>query len=90
MIPSVFKVISLARLPLYGSTWNDKGIKGIDLVKFLSKNNIHNIFRHFNGRCIKCVKGGLHKRVDIVLWTENNTQIRWGCSSYVMNPTNSQ
>lgn len=77
----------LARLPLYGSEWNDKGIKaGIALVKFLRANNIHNLFKvvavDVSGVCNRRSSG----KSDIILWTENNTQIRWGCSPLCNEP----
>lgn len=70
-----------ARLPLYGNEWNDKGIKaGIALIKFLRANNIHNLFKvvavDVSNVCNRRSTG----KSDIILWTENNTQIRWGCS----------
>jgi len=76
-----------ARLPLYGSTWNDKGIKaGIDLVKFLRVNNIHNIFKILTVDVSNVCKRRDTGKSDIVFWTENNTQIRWGCSSLCNEP----
>ncbi|OQY99933.1 MAG: hypothetical protein B6D35_08145 [Candidatus Brocadia sp. UTAMX2] len=72
----------LTRLPLYGSEWDDKGIKaGIALVKFLRANNIHNLFKIVSVDVSNVCKRRSTSKSDIVLWTENNTQIRWGCSS---------
>ncbi|HEY4481791.1 MAG TPA: cell division protein FtsQ/DivIB, partial [Candidatus Brocadiaceae bacterium] len=77
----------LARLPLYGSEWNDKGIKaGIDVVKFLRANNIHNIFKILTVDVSNVCKRRFTGKSDIVFWTENNTQIRWGCSSLCNEP----
>lgn len=77
----------LARLPLHGSEWNDKGIKaGIDVVKFLRANNIHNIFKILAVDVSNVGKRRFTGKSDIVLWTENNTQIRWGCSSLCNEP----
>ena len=77
----------LARLPLYGSEWNDKGIKaGIDVVKFLRANNIHNIFKILAVDVSNVCKRRFTGKSDIVFWTENNTQIRWGCSSLCNEP----
>lgn len=71
----------LARLPLYGKEWDDKGVKaGIALVKFLRANNIHNIFKIVSVDVSNVCKRNSAGQSDIVLWTENNTQIRWGCS----------
>jgi len=71
----------LARLPLYGTEWNDKGIKaGIELVKFLRANNIHNLFKVVAVDVSNVCKRRSTGKSDIILWTENNTQIRWGCS----------
>ncbi len=70
-----------ARLPLYGSEWHDKGIKaGIALVKFLRANNIHNLFKIVAVDVSNVCKRRSAGKSDIILWTENNTQIRWGCS----------
>lgn len=72
----------LARLPLCGSKWNDKGVEaGIELVKFLRANNIHNLFKIVAVDVSSICKRRLSGKSDIILWTENNTQIRWGCSS---------
>lgn len=77
----------LARIPLYGSEWNDKGIKaGIDMVKFLRANNIHNIFKILAVDVSNVCKRRFTGKSDIVFWTENNTQIRWGCSSLCNEP----
>ncbi len=71
----------LARLPLYGTEWNDKGIKaGIELVKFLRANNIHTLFKIIAVDVSNVCKRRSTGKSDIILWTENNTQIRWGCS----------
>ncbi|KXK28977.1 MAG: hypothetical protein UZ01_02420 [Candidatus Brocadia sinica] len=77
----------LARLPLYGSKWNDKGIEaGIELVKFLRANNIHNLFKVVAVDVSNVCKRRFTGKSDIVLWTESNTQIRWGCSSLCNEP----
>jgi len=77
----------LARLPLYGSKWNDKGVKaGIELVKFLRANNIHNLFKVVAVDVSNVCKRRFTGKSDIILWTENNTQIRWGCSSLCNEP----
>lgn len=77
----------LTRLPLYGSKWNDKGIEaGIELVKFLRANNIHNLFKVVAVDVSNVCKRRFTGKSDIVLWTENNTQIRWGCSSLCNEP----
>ena len=77
----------LSKLPLYGSAWNDKGIKaGIDVVKFLRANNIHNIFKILTVDVSNVSKRRFTGKSDIVFWTENNTQIRWGCSSLCNEP----
>ncbi len=76
-----------ARLPLYGSEWNDKGIKaGIELIKFLRANNIHNIFKILAVDVSNVCKKRTTGKSDIILWTENNTQIRWGCSPLCNEP----
>ncbi len=77
----------LARLPLYGSKWNDKGVEaGIELVKFLRVNNIQNLFKIVAVDVSNVCKRRFTGKSDIVLWTENNTQIRWGCSSLCNEP----
>ncbi len=77
----------LARLPSCGNTWNDKGVKaGIDLVKFLRANNIHNLFKIVAVDVSNVCKRRFTGKSDIVLWTENNTQIRWGCSPFCKEP----
>lgn len=77
----------LARLPLYGSKWNDKGVKaGIELVKFLRANNIHSLFKVLAVDVSNVCKRRFTGKSDIILWTENNTQIRWGCSSLCNEP----
>lgn len=77
----------LTKPPLLGNTWNDNGIKaGVELLKFLRANNVHNIFKilviDVSNVCRKRNTG----KSDIILWTENNTQIRWGCSSLCNEP----
>jgi len=77
----------LARLPLYGNTWNDKGVAaGLELIKFLRENNIHNVFKILAVDVSNVCKRRFTGKSDIVLWTENNTQIRWGCSSLCNEP----
>lgn len=77
----------LARLPLHGSKWNDKGVEaGIELVKFLRANNIHNLFKIVVVDVSNVCKRRFTGKSDIVLWTENNTQIRWGCSPLCNEP----
>lgn len=77
----------LARLPLYGTKWNDKGIEaGIELMKFLRANNIHNLFKVVTIDVSNVCKRRFTGKSDIILWTENNTQIRWGCSPLCNEP----
>lgn len=77
----------LARLPLYGSKWNDKGIEaGIELIKFLRANNVHNLFKILVVDVSNVGKRWFTSKSDIVLWTENNTQIWWGCSPLCKEP----
>ena len=77
----------LSRLPLYGSKWDDRGVKaGIELVKFLRINNIHNLFKIVTVDVSNVCKRRVSGKSDIVLWTENNTQIRWGCSPLCKEP----
>lgn len=77
----------LTKLPFYGSTWNDKGIKaGVALVKFLRANNIHNLFKVVTVDVSNVCKRRFTGKSDIILWTENNTQIRWGCSPLCNEP----
>lgn len=76
-----------AKLPLLGHEWNDKGVKaGIALSKFLKANNVPDLFKicaiDVSNVCKKRATG----RSDIILWTENNTQIRWGCSPLCKDP----
>lgn len=76
-----------ARLPLYGNTWNDKGIEaGIELIKFLRANNIHNLFKVVAVDVSNVCKRRVTGKSDLILWTENNTQIRWGCSPLCKEP----
>lgn len=77
----------LTKFPFYGSTWNDKGIKaGVALVKFLRANNIHNLFKVVAVDVSNVCKRRFTGKSDIILWTENNTQIRWGCSPLCNEP----
>ncbi len=78
----------LAKLPLYGSNWNDKGVKaGVELLKFLRENNIHALFKILAVDVSNVCKRRSTGKSDIVLWTENNTQIWWGCSSFCKEPS---
>ncbi|MDE1890293.1 MAG: hypothetical protein KGI30_08590 [Planctomycetota bacterium] len=78
----------LAKLPLYGSNWNDKGVKaGVELLKFLRENNIHALFKILAVDVSNVCKRRSTGKSDIVLWTENNTQIWWGCSSLCKEPS---
>src|SRR3990172_1947361 len=44
--PHCIQSNKLTRPPLLGNTWNDNGIKaGVELLKFLRANNVHNIFK---------------------------------------------
>jgi cell division septal protein FtsQ len=77
----------LDRLPLYGNKWHDKRIKaGVELIKFLRANNIHNLFKILAVDVTNVCKRRTKDKSDIILWTENNTQIRWGCSSLYKEP----
>ncbi len=77
----------LARLPLHGSKWNDKGVEvGIELIKFLRANNVHNLFKILTVDVSNVCKRRFTGKSDIILWTENNTQIRWGCSPLCKEP----
>jgi len=77
----------LSRLPLLGKEWNDKKIKaGIELVRFLRANNIHKLFNIVSVDVTNVHSGGYSGKSDIILWTENNTQIRWGNSSLFKRP----
>lgn len=77
----------LARLPLYGSKWKDKGIEvGVELIKFLRTNNVHNLFKILTVDVSNVCKRRFTGKSDLVLWTENNTQIRWGCSPLCNEP----
>lgn len=77
----------LSRLPLPGKEWNDKKIKaGIELVKFLRANNIHKLFSIVSVDVTNVHRERYSGKSDIILWTENNTQIRWGCSSFFKRP----
>lgn len=78
----------LERIPLFGSKWNDKRvIAGVELIKFLRANNIHNLFKILAVDVSNVCKRKTRDKSDIVLWTENNTQIRWGCSSLYKEPS---
>jgi len=75
------------RLPLYGEKWDDKKIKaGIELIKFLRANNVHKLFKIVSVNVSNVHKAPYTGKSDIVLWTENSTQIRWGCSSLYKRP----
>ncbi len=77
----------LTKPPLLGKTWNDNGIKaGVELLKFLRANNVHNIFKILAVDVSNVCKKRNTGKSDIILWTENNTQIRWGCSSLCNEP----
>ena len=72
---------------MLGNTWNDNGIKaGVELLKFLRANNVHNIFKILAIDVSNVCKKRNTGKSDIILWTENNTQIRWGCSSLCNEP----
>lgn len=74
----------LSKPPPVGSTWRDRGIaEGIELIAFLRLNNIHNLFKVLVVDVSNVRKNGRSEKSDIVLWTEANTQIRWGCSSLI-------
>ncbi len=71
----------LLKVPFYGYAWNDKGVQaGVGLVKFLRANNIHNLFKIVAVDVSNVCKRRTTGKSDIILWTENNTQIKWGCS----------
>lgn len=77
----------LARLPLYGSKWKDKGVEvGVELIKYLRANNVHNLFKILVVDVSNVCKRRFTGKSDIILWTENNTQIRWGCSPLCNEP----
>lgn len=72
----------LSKPPPVGNKWSDKGIaEGIELITFLRLNNIHNLFKVLVVDVSNVRKKGPSEKSDIVLWTEANTQIRWGGSS---------
>lgn len=72
----------LSKPPPVGSTWRDRGIaEGIELIAFLRLNNIHNLFKVLVVDVSNVRKRDRSEKSDIILWTEANTQIRWGCSS---------
>ncbi len=74
----------LSKPPPVGSTWSDRGIaEGIELIAFLRLNNIHNLFKVLVVEVSNVRKRGRSEKSDIILWTEANTQIRWGCSSVI-------
>lgn len=74
----------LSKPPPVGSTWSDRGIaEGIELIAFLRLNNIHNLFKVLVVEVSNVRKRGRSEKSDIILWTEANTQIRWGCSSLI-------
>jgi hypothetical protein len=74
----------LSKPPPVGNKWNDKGIaEAIELIAFLRLNNIHNLFKVLVVEVSNIRKKGRSEKSDIILWTEANTQIRWGCSSPV-------
>ncbi|MCF6157585.1 MAG: hypothetical protein E3K32_03210 [wastewater metagenome] len=77
----------LSGLPPYGSVWNDEGIKvGVELIKFLRLNNIHNLFKILVVDVSNVCKKQYRGKSDIILWTENNVQILWGCSPLCKTP----
>ncbi|MBF8276446.1 MAG: ftsQ [Candidatus Brocadiaceae bacterium] len=74
----------LSKPPPVGSTWSDRGIaEGIELIAFLRLNNIHNLFKVVVVEVANVRKKGRSEKSEIILWTEANTQIRWGCSSLI-------
>ncbi|MGQ3686170.1 MAG: cell division protein FtsQ/DivIB [Candidatus Loosdrechtia sp.] len=77
------RIDNLHDLPPYGEAWGDMRVKtGIELMKFLNLNNIPNLFRILVVDVSNVCRKDNTSRSEIVLWTENNTQIRWGCSSF--------
>lgn len=77
----------LSALPPYGKVWEDKGVKaGIELIKFLRLNNIHTLLKIVAVDVSNVCKRQYTGKSDIILWTENNTQIRWGCSPLCKSP----
>jgi cell division septal protein FtsQ len=81
------RIDKLSNLPPYGGIWDDKRVKtGVELVKFLDLNNILNLFKILVVDVSNVCRRDNTSRSEIVLWTENNTQIRWGCSSFCEVP----
>jgi len=72
----------LSKPPSVGSKWSDRGLaEGVELIAFLRLNNIHNLFKILVVDVSNVRKKGTSEKSDIILWTEANTQIRWGSSS---------
>lgn len=72
--------VHVRRTPRSGERLEDPGIEaGIELVKFLKKNNAH---RLLGVKVVDVSNVGLGRtngESDIVLWTKDGVAIKWGC-----------
>ncbi|HHT9133613.1 MAG TPA: cell division protein FtsQ/DivIB [Candidatus Avalokitesvara rifleensis] len=72
--------VHIRKTPRAGECLDDPGIKaGIELVKFLKKNNAH---RLLGVKVVDVSNVGLGRtngESDIVLWTKDGMAIKWGC-----------
>lgn len=70
----------LKEIPSIGKRWSDKRIlAGVDLVKFLKRNKADKILNIEKIDVSNVGMRFLTRKSDIVLWTKNGTEIKWGC-----------
>lgn len=80
---SVYIVVNkLKDVPSSGQPWKDKRVlAGVDLVKFLRRNNADKLLAIKSIDVSNVGKRFLTKKSDIVLLTKSGTKIKWGCST---------
>lgn len=67
-------------VPGPGKKLEDNGVlAGIELVRFLKKNNAHNLLEIKAVDVSNVGRGRPRGKSDIVLWTEGGVAIKWGC-----------
>ena len=75
-------VKKLKDVPSSGKQWKDKRVlAGVDLVKFLIKNNADKLLAIESIDVSNVGKRFLTKKSDIILRTKSGTKIKWGCST---------
>lgn len=75
-------VDKLVDIPLSGKSWQDERIiAGVDLAGFLEKNKAIEILNIKEIDVSRVGKNYGDRKSEVILWTKNNTKIKWGCSS---------